>query len=105
MEVLVAIVLPVFTFGMLWFWQTGSFSSNEDVDEAALTNARSATVSAALGAVARIYPLPVELFKSADFNSLVDFTPEITPVPLGRPDPFSRPAGVNVVPADPSRTR
>jgi hypothetical protein len=96
-EVVVAVVLPIFTFAILWFWQSGGFTSDEAIDEAIQTDIRSSKVRDALHAVDRIAPLADSVFHSSDFNSLVDFTPQITPVPLGRTDPYSRPDGVVVI--------
>jgi len=104
-EVVVAVVLPVSIFGLLWFWQSGTIGSTEETEEAIQTDIRSTKVREALHAVERIDPLSDAVFHSADFNSLVDFTPQITPVSLGRPDPFSRPAGVNIIPVDPAKNR
>ncbi len=91
-EIVTAIALPALVFTGLYFWQNGG-ADNVAV-ETNENEIRSAKVREGLAAVVRINPLSDKIFRSAEWATLVDFTPSIPEVPLGRPDPFSLPPGI-----------
>lgn len=100
MEIAIAIALPIFVFAAIYMWQSGGMP-NIDENGVDQNETRSAKVREALRLVERINPLSDKIFRSAEWETLVDYTPEIPTVPLGRENPFTRPEGLNVAPQFP----
>lgn len=98
MEMTVAVVLPALLFVALYLWRSGASFSDDESAQAAEDEMRSKNVRAALAAVERVTPLSDAIFRSADFASLIDYTPEIATVDVGRANPFSRPEGLPKAP-------
>lgn len=91
-EIMVVVVLPLIIFGSIYLLTSEPDAEGAHADAAAEMG--SVEVREALATVEKISPLKSDIFQSAEWKALEDFTPPIPEVNLGRENPFTRPAGV-----------